>query len=75
VDEGSVNVLLENSIGVTASVRFKHMVHHAEFRDSEEARFILIIISICLVVGVDPSISVFFKDRLNTNNEAYLKYR
>ena len=27
------------------------------------------------VVGVDPSISVFFKDRLNTNKEAYQKYR
>ena len=39
------------------------------------AGFILIIISICLVVDVGPSISVFFKDRLNTNNEAYQKYR
>ena len=36
--------------------------------------FILIIISIWLVIGVGPSISVFFKDSLNTNKEANQKY-
>ena len=37
--------------------------------------FILIIISIWLVIGVGPSISVFFKDSLDTHKEAYQKYR